>query len=88
MPHTQRERTHAHVASSIGPVYEVCECGAVRTRERPGSKSDAWHVCDRCRTSGAVAMAHTLTTCAGCGKVIVRLAPALPYAYCRICRGR
>ena len=25
--------------------------------------------------------------CAGCAKMIVRQAPALPYSYCRVCRG-
>ncbi len=26
--------------------------------------------------------------CAGCNKAIKRLAPALPYSYCRDCRGK
>ena len=31
---------------------------------------------------------YEATHCAGCGKRISRPAPALPYSYCRTCRGR
>jgi hypothetical protein len=37
---------------------------------------------------GANVQTYEAVSCAGCGKLIRRPKPALPFSYCRTCRGR
>jgi hypothetical protein len=46
-----KQAAHAHVVEFTGEVYEVCECGAVRTKARNGKPASAWHACALCSTA-------------------------------------
>ena len=51
MAHHKTSKTHVHeISAKSDPVYDYCECGAVRRKRSADMiRQDEWHVCDSCR---------------------------------------